>query len=135
MNKLVSVALAGLVAAATVAATAGTASAGGWQPGWQPGGNPGWQQHHARPYYPGPRSYDPGPAIVTGAILGLTLGALATQPYYDDSYPPPPPPPVQYYPSYASEHFNWCAATYPTYNSATDTWTDFRGAVWRCVGP
>jgi hypothetical protein len=130
MNKLVSVALAGAVAAAAIAATAGSASADGWQPGWQPHYA---KPHFAKPHYPGPRPYDAGPAIVTGAILGLALGALAAQPYYSPY--PPPPPPEQYYPTYAPtyspRHFNWCAATYDTYNSATDTWmTRATGVAW-----
>ena len=122
MKKFASVALAGAIAVAAVAVTAGSASAGGWQ-----------HPYHQHNYY-APRPYDPGPAIVAGTIFGLALGAMAApQPYYYDPYPPPPP--AAYYPTYSSEHFNWCAGTYDTYNSATDTWTDFRGIAHRCIEP
>ena len=124
MNKFASVALAGAVAVSGIALTTGSAGAGNW----------GWHPPYQGPHYYAPRPYDPGPAIVAGTVFGLALGALATQPYYYDPYPPPPPP-VAYYPTYSSSHFNWCAATYDTYDSITDTWTDFRGIVRRCIGP
>ena len=124
MKTLASIALAGALAATSVGATATGASAGSWGGGWQHHG-----AHH-NTYYVAP---DAGGALVAGAILGLTLGMLAAPAFAE-----PPPPPL-YYRSYAAiadeEHFDWCAATYETYNGESDTWVDFRGVEHRCVEP
>ena len=128
MNKFVSIALAGTVALSTIAVSATVASADGWR-----------HRPHHPPYQAAP-AYDPGPAIFAGTILGLAVGSLLqpypTYPAYP-AYPayasPPPPPP---YPSYGEdEHFQWCTATYESYNGETDTWTDYRGVPHLCVGP
>jgi hypothetical protein len=126
MKKIWQVAAAGALAAAVLAPTIGTASAGG-------GGDWRWKRH-----YHG-HGWNPGPAILGGAVLGLTLGALANPHYY------PPPPPVYYapYPSppypagYYDEdpHIAWCSATYRSYNAETDTWVGYDGLIHRCVEP
>ena len=130
MNRYVSAALAGAVALSAVGMSATSASADRWH-------------HH---YQPAP-SYDAGPALVAGAILGLAVGSMmqpepdyppyAAYPAYPayPAYAPPPPPPG--YSRYAAEeaHFRWCTATYESYNGETDTWTDYRGVPHRCIGP
>ena len=123
MKNVLKLVAAGGLAAAVLAPTMTTAMAGG--------GN--WNRH--RPHYN--QGWNPGPAIFGGAVLGLTLGALAN-PYY---YPPPPvyyapyPPPPPYPASYTDEHMEWCAATYQSYNGETDTFVGFDGRLHRCVGP
>ena len=132
MNKFVSTALAGALTLSAVGVSASGASADQWKHHHQP-----QQQHY---YQPRP-SYDPGAAIIAGTVFGLALGgALASEPAYGYGYyppAPPPGPPPPYYPGYyaGDPHFDWCSATYESYNGETDTWTDYRGIVHRCVGP
>jgi hypothetical protein len=128
MNRLVSTALAGAMALSAIGVSATSASADRWH-------------HHD---YRGGHN-DVGPAIVGGAILGLAVGSMLAEPAYP-AYPvyperiylapPPPPPPPEYYAYDDSEaHFQWCSATYETYNGETDSWVDYRGLPHRCVGP
>jgi hypothetical protein len=123
MKSFAKLAVAGVLAAAVLAPTITTASAGN---NWR------WRHYHYR-------GWDPGPAILGGAVLGLTLGALAN-PY---AYPPPPPPdyydppPPPYAGGYAEDeaHMAWCSATYRSYSPESDTWVDYNGVVHECIGP
>ena len=74
-----------------------------------------------------------GAAVAGGAILGLALGAvIASQPPPPPRYYAPPPPQPYYpaqpvyaqpvYPTLNQAHVDWCAATYPNYQPATDTY-------------
>ena len=127
MNRFVSAALAGAVVLSAVGMSATSASADRWH------------RDHRPHYRPAPQS-DVGPALVAGAILGLAAGSLL-QPEPDyPPYPPypayaPPPPPPSYAAYAAEQHFEWCAATYETYNGETDTWIDYRGVPHRCFSP
>lgn len=122
MNRLVSAALVGAVALSAVGASVTGASADRW---------------HRHYYHPAPRN-DVGPALVAGAILGLAAGSLMqSEPAYPvyPAYAPPPPPPDAYSAYAAERHFQWCSATYETYNGETDTWIDYRGVPHLCIGP
>ncbi len=131
MKTLVSVAVAGALAVASLTAIPAAANAGWHDHGWQ---HDGWRDHGWRDH--GRRDHGwhsgPGAGFAAGTILGLTFGALATGPYY--APPPPPPPPL--YPQRVSwaAHVNWCEETYNTYSPETDTWYDYNG-THRCVGP
>ncbi len=136
MKKLVSAALAGSLAFATVAASTAGASAKNWH---NPGPPP---PHYVKPT-------NPGAAIAAGAFLGLALGALvAPRPVYPYPYTyVPPPAPVVYPPSYyyppaypaypvTSAHATWCRSQFGTaYNPWTDTWVDAWGVQRRCIAP
>ncbi len=122
MNRFVSATLAGAMALSVVGVSATGASADRWH-------------HHYGPSYgPAPRHDDVGPALLAGTIFGLAVGSMMQpQPTYR-AYAPPPSPP--HYAGYAAErHFQWCSATYETYNGETDTWIDYRGVQRRCIGP
>jgi hypothetical protein len=128
MNRFVSASLAGAIALSALGVSATGASADRW--------------HHDRPYDGRSAHYDAGAALAAGAIFGLAVGSLM-QPTYP-AYPAYPvyavPPPEDYaaedYAAYAAEaHFQWCTATYETYNGETDTWTDYRGIPHRCISP
>lgn len=136
MKILVSLAVAGALAAGGIAATATGASAGQW--------NGNWNQHG--PYH-GPYNYRPhqtyrsgpdvGGALVAGAVLGLAFGALASHPYAE----PVPAPDVIYlpppHPNYAAvdAHFAWCSKTYRSYNGERDSFIDFQGIERPCIDP
>jgi hypothetical protein len=127
MKSVARLALAGALASALLAPTVISAAAGG-------GHDRDWRRH--RPHHHHSHRWDPGPAILGGAVLGLTLGALAN-PYY---YPPPPPLYAPYPPShpayyYDDEHIAYCSAMYRSYDAETDTWVDFNGVIHQCVGP
>ena len=154
MNRVMTAALAGLVATATIATTVVSASAGGY-------GDPYWKHGHGYGYGPGPgpKSWGPPPghwhhdgggnwgaAVAGGAILGFALGAtLAPPPPPRYVYVAPPPPPVYAYeqpvyaqpayPQLSQAHVDWCAATYPDYQPQTDTYLASNGVYYRCVGP
>jgi len=159
MNRVMTAALAGLIATATIATTVAPAAAGGGygQPYWKKGpgyGGPGY----GGPGY-GPKPWGPPPGHwhggggggnwgAAGAIVGLALGAvIASQPPPPPRYyAPPPPPPYPYYPaqpvyaqpaypSLSQAHVDWCAATYPNYQPASDTYLAANGVYYRCVGP
>jgi hypothetical protein len=123
MNRIVSIALAGAVAATSLGTASGTASAG-----WRPHPNYYWQPH----YRPAPAP-DAGGALAAGLLFGLAFGAIASAaaappaPYYDA---PPPAYGVGW-----GEHVAWCRANYPAYNINTDTFIDVNGYVHACVGP
>ena len=129
MKRLTSVALAGVLAVATVATTFGSADAA-------------WRGR----YYGGYRGGCVGCGFAAGAVTGLALGAIATAPYgpyYRPYYRPyyaapayyygPPPPPPRYYA--ANAHVNWCLANYRSYNPATNTFVGYDGYAHICVGP
>jgi hypothetical protein len=120
MKTIASVALAGGLATALAVAAIAPASAHDWRP----------SHPRSHNWYPGP-----GAGFATGAAIGLAYGALAA-PYYGPPayayYPPAPPPPVAYG---WSEHVNWCAAQYNTYDPSSDNWVDYYGVAHRCVGP
>ena len=156
MNRVMTAALAGLIATGAVAASISTASAGYWYGGG----------YHYGPG-PGPRAYGPPPgpprghwhggggggdwgaAVVGGTILGLALGAvIANEPPPPPRYvyAPPPPPPGYYgyeqpvyaqpgVPQLSQAHVDWCATTYPGYQPQTDTYLASNGVYYRCVGP
>jgi hypothetical protein len=133
MKAIASVAIAGILAATSLATTTVTADAGG--------------KHHKN-YYKHHHSggYNPGAAFATGAILGLTFGALSAPTYYYPPpvyyYPPPPPlppPPRRAYYSYGgdvyAQHVSWCSSRYRSYNAEYNTWVDYDGFVHECVSP
>jgi hypothetical protein len=135
MTRIVSLTLAGALAASSLAMIVAPAAADG------PRYYQGWHQH---PWGgPGERHGDHdgwgvGGALVGGTVFGLALGATL----YDPPPPPPayvyapypPPPPV--YPHYVyADHIAWCTAHFPGYNGETDTFVGSNGVVYRCVGP
>ncbi|MHA1549182.1 MAG: BA14K family protein [Alphaproteobacteria bacterium] len=130
MNKAISIALAGALAASTLAAATTGASAH-------------YRHHrHHNHHYVGP-----GP-LVAGAIFGLAIGAFANA-ARPAPYPAPVPydyrPPLSYgQASYGyapvagpahSPHSDWCVAQYASYNHADNTWRDFQGRVQVCISP
>jgi hypothetical protein len=127
MRKLTSVALVGALAMAAASVATGNAEAGG--------------KRHSHHHYYGSAPYDPGAAIVTGAIVGLTFGTLAAPVLYPPYYGSPagygyaPPPPPYFAPASGNPHMDWCEATYETYDPETNLWTDYRGVPHQCVGP
>ena len=130
MKRIVSLALAGLLATGTIATLVGPAAAGDprhfqqWRSGPHRGDGGGWNA---------------GGAFVGGTVLGLALGATL----YNPPPPPPPeyvyvpaPPPPPVYPRYVyADHIAWCTAHYATYNGETDTFVGYDGITYRCVGP
>jgi hypothetical protein len=124
MKRLTSVALAGVLAVATVATTLGSADAG-------------WR---GRGYYGGGCV---GCGFAAGAVTGLALGAIATapyRPYYRPYYYGAPayyaPVAPRYYPAYAGNaHVDWCLANYRSYNPGTNTFIGYDGYAHICVGP
>src|SRR5262245_59602719 len=86
MKRIVSLALAGLLAAGTVAALAQPVLADGQYRHYRPGPAPGPGQWHGH----GGGGWNAGGAFVGGTILGLALGTSLTS-------PPPPPPPTYVY--------------------------------------
>ncbi len=153
MNRFVSVALAGSVALTAVGMSATGASAERWHQYDRP------HFRNDRPHYQAAPRSDAGPALVAGAILGLAVGAMMqpqpaypayrTYPVYPAypayrtypahrpyaAYPAYVPPPASYAAYAANRHFQWCTATYETYNGETDTWIDYRGVPHRCISP
>jgi hypothetical protein len=150
MNRVMTAALAGLIATATIAPTIGSASAAD---GYWKGGKYGHGPSYAWKRYPPPPGHwhhndggNWGAAVAGGAILGLALGAtLAPPPPPRYVYVAPPPPPVYayeqpvyaqpVYPQLSQAHVDWCAATYPNYQPQTDTYLASNGVYYRCVGP
>ena len=137
MNRIVSLALAGLIAAGTVATLVAPAAADDPRhfQHWRPGPGPG-RWHGGG----GGGGWNAGGAFVGGTVLGLALGATLynppppPQPEY--VYVAPPPPPVVVYPRYAyADHIAWCTAHYATYNGETDTFVGYDGITYRCAGP
>src|SRR6185295_3503105 len=88
MKRIVSLALAGVIAAGTLATLVAPASAGDpryyqhWRQGPH-GPGPGYGRWHG-----GGGGWNAGGAFVGGTVLGLALGATM--------YSPPPPPPPAY---------------------------------------
>jgi len=137
MTRIVSLALAGALATATLAIAVTSATAGDprFDPRWhgRSGGGPG-EWHHGHDH----DGWGVGGAVLGGTVLGLALGATL----YDPPPPPPayvyapypPPPPV--YPHYVyADHIAWCGAHYPTYNAESDTYLASDGIVYRCPAP
>ena len=110
MKKVIALGLAGALAAASIVATTGSADAA--------------IKH-------------PKTAIVAGALFGFALGSLAANSYYNSYYYPyyyTPRPVYPLYPSYTyNSHAAACAATYRSYNPATDTYIGYDGYPHRCV--
>lgn len=146
MKAIATIAGASMLAATSLTTTVTPADAGGKH--WQ-------KQHHGGPYFRGrghrphkhhhqrrhrSQGWNPGAAIVTGAILGLAFGALATPTYYPPAvhaYPPPQHPPYPYgVRTHASaQHVSWCYSQYKSYNANNNTWRGFDGIVRLCVSP
>ncbi len=140
MKAIASVAIVGLLAATSLATTTVTADAGGRH----------HHKHHHNHHHS--KGWNPGAALATGAILGLTFGALSAPTYYHPPpvyyYPPPPPlPPPPRHPAYYSysgssyagdpyaQHVSWCSSRYRSYNADYNTWVDYDGFVHECVSP
>ncbi len=103
-----SIIAAGLATALAATSFAGSASAAPYY----------WHRDHHH------RHYDPGPAIVAGAIFGMMGAALANsyhQPYYGYGGP--------------RSHTAWCEWRYKTYNPATDMFYARPGAQEYCHSP
>ena len=138
MMRIVSVALAGLLAAGAFATVVSPADADGprYYPGWHGrafAGSGGWHGDHDRD------GWGVGGALLGGTVFGFALGATLYN-------PPPPPPPAYVYAPYpppppAYQHYAyadrvaWCTAHYPTYNAETDTFLANDGIVYRCPAP
>jgi hypothetical protein len=150
MNRVLTVALAGLVATATIGTTIGSASAGGYgYGGYGYGYGKPWKGHPPGPppgHWHNNGGGNWGAALAGGAVLGFALGAtLAPPPPPRYVYVAPPPPPVYAYeqpvyaqpayPQLSQAHVDWCAATYPNYQPQTDTYLASNGVYYRCVGP
>jgi hypothetical protein len=135
MNRLVSTALAGMLAVGAVAASAAAANA-------DPYNHP---HPHYYPHYQGYHGYhgyhDDGGYVAAG-VLGLTAGLFASQVLAPE---PPPPEPYPYYASgygpdaseYATDdaHIQWCESRYRSYDPETDLWRDYQDVPHQCVGP
>ena len=143
MKRIVSLALAGVIAAGSVATLVAPASADDprhfrhvHQGYHGPGPGPGYGRWHGG----GGGGWNAGGAFVGGTVLGLALGATM----YSPPPPPPayvyvaPPPPPVVYPRYVyagDAHIAWCTQHYATYNGETDTFVGYDGITYRCVGP
>jgi hypothetical protein len=154
MRKLTSIVLAGAIAATAIAATATGASAGNWNGGNNWNGNGNWNNNWHGPYKHKPHivyrntSPDVGGALFAGALFGLAVGAIASQPdpypYYVEPAPQVtylPPPRPAYPPVYtqnlvaSNDHYAWCKSNYRSYNAERDTFIDFQGIERPCVTP
>jgi hypothetical protein len=141
MKTIVSLAVAGMIAATSLASTTVTADAGGknWNGGkhWN-GGKQYYPRHHNYRHNDG---WNSGAALATGAILGLAIGSLATPNYYYAPppprvyYAPPPPPAYGYYGGPTAQHISWCESQYRSYDARYNTWVGYDGYVHQCVSP
>jgi hypothetical protein len=114
-------ALAGILGVLAVTTVATTASADRWR-----GGPPPRVYHH---YH-----NDNGGAVIgglaAGTLLGLGIGAIASQPrYYDEGYEVPPPRGIAW-----RNHVDYCLDRYRSYNPQTDTYIGRDGYEYRCRG-
>jgi hypothetical protein len=114
-------ALAGILGVLAVTTMATTASADRWR-----GGPPPRVYHH---YH-----NDNGGAVIgglaAGTLLGLGIGAIASQPrYYDEGYEVPPPRGIAW-----RNHVDYCLDRYRSYNPQTDTYIGRDGYEYRCRG-
>ncbi len=137
MKAIASVAIAGLIAAASLTTVVTPAKAGGQY--WKP--YPYYGKYYRKGYN---KSWNPGAALATGAILGFAFGALATpnyyyyQPrvYYAPAPPPPYPPPYPYgQGANNAQHVSWCYDRYRSYDAKHNTWIGYDGLVHQCVSP
>ncbi len=118
MKKSIIAAGLATVLAATSFAGSATADPFGRYPPRQP--QPTY--HHYRHHHH--RDFDPGPAIVAGAVFGMIGAALADsyqQPYYGYAGP--------------RSHTAWCEWRYKTYNPATDLFYARPGVQEYCHSP
>jgi BA14K-like protein len=141
MKAIGTVAIAVLIAAASLTSSVAPADAGGNH--WN---NNKWNHnnHWKRPYYVNRYYYsngwNPGAALATGAILGFAFGALAT-PNYNYAppaygYPAPAPAPYpEYYGPANAQHVSWCSRKYRSYNVRYNTWTGYDGLIHQCISP
>jgi len=125
MKPVASLAAAALIAATSLASTTVSADAGGKH--WH--GKPHYTNNYY--YYKGNNGWNSGAALATGALLGLTFGALATAPRYYE----PPPPAYGYYGGPTAQHISWCESRYRSYNARYNTFVGYDGYVHQCVSP
>lgn len=110
-----SIIAAGAAVGLAVTSFAGSATAGGY---------------YGRYYYPHYHhyDYDPGPAIVAGAMFGMLGAAIANSnrgPYYGYRYSSGGP----------RSHVAWCEWRYKTYDPATDMFYARPGVRQYCRSP
>ena len=135
MTRIVSLALAGVLAAATLATVVTPAAADGrYYRDWhgRSSGGPG-EWHHGHDH----DGWGVGGALVGGTVLGLALGATLYDPPPPPAYvyAPYPPPPPAYPRTVYADHIAWCSAHYPTYNAESDTYLANDGIVYQCPAP
>jgi hypothetical protein len=127
MKTIASVAVAGMLAVSSFAAATTDASAGGKH----------WKRHYPHHHYHSRGGWGPGAAVATGALLGLTIGALAAPRYYEPPpvryYDAPPSPPRGY--TYSAQHVSWCSDRYRSYDAYDNSWVDYDGFARQCVSP
>jgi hypothetical protein len=133
MKTIASLAAAGLIAATSLASTTVTADAGGKH--WKGGNN-----YHNHYYYKRDNGWNSGAALATGAILGLSIGALAAPRYYAPPPPPPvyyepPPPDYGYYGGPTAQHISWCESRYRSYDPRNNSFVGYDGYIHQCVSP
>jgi hypothetical protein len=134
MKTVASLAAAVLIAATSLASTTVTADAGGKH--WQ--GKPHYTNNYY--YYRGGNGWNSGAALATGAILGLSIGALAAPRYYAPAPPPPvyyqpPPPAYGYYGGPTAQHISYCESRYRSYDARYNTFVGYDGYIHQCVSP
>ncbi|BCP54372.1 hypothetical protein K32_29890 [Kaistia sp. 32K] len=119
MRSFVTASLAGVLGILAVSATATTASADGWYGG--------------RHYY-GHYHRDNSGAVIgglaAGTLLGLGIGAIASQPRaYAYDYEVPPPRGAAW-----RAHVDYCLDRYRSYSPESDTFIGADGYEYRCRG-
>jgi hypothetical protein len=132
MKTFASLAAAGLIAATSLASTTVTADAGGKH--WY--GKPHYTNNYY--YYRGGNGWNSGAALATGAILGLSIGALAAPRYYAPPPPvyyQPPPPAYGYYGGPTAQHISYCESRYRSYDARYNTFVGYDGYIHQCVSP
>lgn len=147
MKTIVSIAVAGMIAATSLTAAVAPASAGSFSlsihqhsGGYHHGGyhRKKYHRHRHRHHHSGA-----GAAIAAGALLGLAFGALATPTYHypAPAYAYPRVRPHHPHRPYAlghhanAQHVSWCHSRYKSYNASNNTWFGYDGLYHQCVSP